>query len=296
MSYPYRYRNRAESADRPTDPAATEEEESNKARDGLAVNLVGDHVARAARRASRETTPRVSFEATDAVGDESLDAACQTNGGQVTLATSDSLRETMRSLSDQVQDIRDMLLKDKEHDNVGFVATVLVNGRKVHSDSLASLTSLQRAIIKASISNVAGTVKIVVDDYRMRRREFCRSPSPRPHSERSFTDGGSPFVTSGHAWHDRIVSARGHVDVLSSRRRRRRRSAHDVERIAHARDAKRRSRSLEHYEQLPEVVAARACCGHDVFTLYPPYALQNGDSTFRLVRSPTSEIIPRYKH
>lgn len=295
VSYPYRYRNRAVSAERTADPAAVKEE-NDKPHGGLADHLVSDHVARARRRPSRETTPRVSFEATDVIGDVSLDAACQTNGCAMTLATSDSLRRTMRSLSDHVQDIRAMLLKGKEHGNVGFAAKVLVNGGKVHSDSFTSLTSLQKAIIRASISNVAGTVKIVVDDYRMRRRELSRSHSPRPQSERSFSDYDSSFVSSGHAWHDRVSSARGESDVSSTRRRSRRRSAHDVERIAHACDDKRRSRSLEHHKQSPEVVAARACCRHDVFTLHPTYALQTGDSTFRLVRSPTCDAIPWYKH
>ena len=299
VTYPYRYRNRALSAERSADPAAVKEEndQSNGGLGDHRADLVGGHVARATRRPSRETTPRVSFEGTDDVDDVASDAACQTNGSGVTLAMSDSLRRTMRSLSDQVQDIRSMLLTGKNNGNVGTVTTVLANGGKGNSDSFASLTSLQRAIIRDSISNVAGTVKIVVDDFRMRRRELCHSPSPRPKSEVAFSECGSPSVTSGHTTRDRVASARGGSDMSSSRRRRRR-SAHDIERIACARDYKRRSRSLEHYKQSTEVNNTHVRRRHDdadvMLTLHPTYALHAGHNTVRLVRSPRCEAIPWY--
>ena len=287
VSYPYRYRNRTVSADRTPDVEVPTEMEDNLPRHR--ADRVGDHVTRPSRRPSYDAASRVCFGTVDASEDVASDAAAQTKRCETMLSSSDSLRTTMRRLSDQVQDIKVMLLSGKEKGKVNGAATVRVNGHDRCSDSFASLTSLQKAIMRDGIRNVAGTVKIVVDDYRMRK--LCDSILSPPKLGMEF---GYPSVTCRHSWANRVVAAKGSSEVS---RRPRARSAHDLERIACASNYRTRSRSLEHHSRLAEVddTHAHTVVRHDdsevVFTLHPTYALHAGGSTIRLVRSPRSGTI-----
>ena len=286
ISYPYRYRNRTVSADRTPDIGVPIEVDDKPE---CSAGHVSDHVTRPSRRPSHDAASRVCFGTVDAGDDVASDAVSQTKVCETMLSSSDSLRTTMRRLSDQVQDIKVMLLSGKEKGNVNGAATVHVNGHDRCCDSFASLTSLQKAIMRDSIRNVAGTVKIVVDDYRMRK--LCDTILSPP---KLGIESGYPSVTCRHSWASRVASAKGSSKVS---RRPRARSAHDLERISCASNYKTRSRSLEHHSRSAEVEDphAHTVGRHDdsevVFTLHPTYAFQAGDSTIRLVRSPRSGTI-----